>query len=83
MRRSDARGICGVGTDLLGADLTQSYEYGVQGSMPGTYVAFAAQVRTPRQDMPKYSPQFLSEQDMADIYAFVRSIPAPSAAWVC
>ena len=28
--------------DLLGADLTKSYEYGVEGSMPGTYVAFAA-----------------------------------------
>lgn len=28
--------------DLLGADLTRSYEYGVDGSQPGTYVAFAA-----------------------------------------
>lgn len=28
--------------DLLGADLTKSYEYGVDRSMPGTYVAFAA-----------------------------------------
>jgi hypothetical protein len=32
----------GEAADLLGADLTQSYEYGVEGSMPGTYVAFAA-----------------------------------------
>ena len=31
-----------VTVDLLGADLTKSYEYGVDGSMPGTYVAFAA-----------------------------------------
>lgn len=28
--------------DLLGADLTEAYKYGIQGSMPGTYVAFAA-----------------------------------------
>ena len=32
----------GVKVDLLGADLTKSYEYGVEGSLPGTYVAFAA-----------------------------------------
>ncbi|MGH9276647.1 MAG: hypothetical protein ACRD12_00840, partial [Acidimicrobiales bacterium] len=28
--------------DLLGADLTESYQYGIEGSLPGTYVAFAA-----------------------------------------
>ena len=32
----------GEAADLLGADLTRSYEYGVDGSQPGTYVAFAA-----------------------------------------
>ncbi|MGH9222398.1 MAG: hypothetical protein ACRD2W_01030 [Acidimicrobiales bacterium] len=28
--------------DLLGADLTHSCQYGIEGSLPGTYVAFAA-----------------------------------------
>lgn len=32
----------GASVDLLGADLTEAYKYGVQGSVPGTYVAFAA-----------------------------------------
>lgn len=32
----------GASVDLLGADLTDAYKYGVEGSMPGTYVAFAA-----------------------------------------
>lgn len=32
----------GKSVDLLGADLTEAYKYGVQGSVPGTYVAFAA-----------------------------------------
>lgn len=32
----------GASVDLLGADLTEAYKYGIQGSMPGTYVAFAA-----------------------------------------
>jgi hypothetical protein len=32
----------GAKVDLLGADLTHAYQYGVEGSMPGTYVAFAA-----------------------------------------
>ena len=32
----------GPAVDLLGADLAEAYKYGVQGSVPGTYVAFAA-----------------------------------------
>ncbi|MFI5266511.1 MAG: c-type cytochrome [Chloroflexota bacterium] len=40
------------------------------------FVAFQAQVRTPRQDMPKYTVQFLSDQDLADIYAYLQSVPA-------
>jgi hypothetical protein len=32
----------GASVDLLGADLTEAYKYGIQGSTPGTYVAFAA-----------------------------------------
>jgi hypothetical protein len=32
----------GASVDLLGADLTHAYQMGVEGSLPGTYVAFAA-----------------------------------------
>lgn len=32
----------GRSVDLLGADLAEAYQYGIQGSVPGTYVAFAA-----------------------------------------
>ena len=44
---------------------------------PLPYAAFQAQVRAPRQDMPHYSVDQLSDQDLADIYAYVQSIPRP------
>ena len=37
------------------------------------YEAFAQQVRRPRQSMPRYPKEFLADQDMADIYAYVAS----------
>ncbi|HSE89835.1 MAG TPA: cytochrome c [Candidatus Binatia bacterium] len=43
------------------------------------YPAFALQVRMPRLDMPPYRQQFLSDQDIADIYAYLLTIK-PSAA---
>jgi cytochrome c553 len=66
----ECHGYAGQGAQATGPKLTPS---------PLPYVAFAAQVRTPRQDMPKYPVQTLSEQDLADIYAFIQSIPAPPA----
>ncbi len=42
------------------------------------YAAFETQVRAPRQDMPAYRKPFLSDQDLADIYAYLLSIK-PSA----
>jgi mono/diheme cytochrome c family protein len=47
---------------------------------PFPYVAFAFQVRTPRQDMPPYRREFLSDQDLADIYAYLLSIKPDKAA---
>jgi mono/diheme cytochrome c family protein len=45
---------------------------------PIPFAAFQLQVRQPRQDMPRFGPQFLSDQDLADIYAYVQSIqPGP------
>jgi len=36
---------------------------------------FAAQLREPANDMPAYSKALLSDQDIADIYAYVESLP--------
>jgi mono/diheme cytochrome c family protein len=47
---------------------------------PFPWVAFAQQVRKPRQLMPPYSAKTLPDQDLADIYAYVRSIKAGPAA---
>jgi mono/diheme cytochrome c family protein len=35
---------------------------------------FVQQVRHPRESMPRYSVQHVSEQDLADIYAYVSSM---------
>ena len=43
---------------------------------PIDFAAFQQQVRQPRQDMPRFAPQFLSDADLADIYAYLQSIPA-------
>ena len=34
------------------------------------------QLRQPRSVMPRYAPQFVSDQDVADIYAYLASVPA-------
>lgn len=47
---------------------------------PFPWAGFEFQVRTPRQDMPAYRKQHLSDQDLADIYAYMRSIKASSSA---
>ena len=45
------------------------------------WVAFSMQTRTPRQDMPAYRKDHLSDQDLADIYAYLGSVkPSPAAA---
>jgi mono/diheme cytochrome c family protein len=47
---------------------------------PLAWVAFARQVRTPRQAMPPYTAKNLPDQDLADVYAYVLSIkPGPQA----
>ena len=35
--------------------------------------AFAQQVRRPRETMPRYPAEFVSDQELADIYAYVAS----------
>jgi mono/diheme cytochrome c family protein len=41
---------------------------------------FQVQVRHPRSVMPRYAREFVSDQDLADIYAYLASMkPGPSA----
>jgi len=42
---------------------------------PLPYEAFAAQVRRPVNAMPPYTTVVLSEQDLADIYAYLVTVP--------
>jgi len=42
---------------------------------PISYAAFVKQVRTPRLSMPPYDAKLLSDQDVADIYAFLAAQP--------
>lgn len=47
---------------------------------PLPYLAFALQVRTPRLDMPAYRREFVSDQELADIYSYLSSMkPSPPA----
>jgi mono/diheme cytochrome c family protein len=46
---------------------------------PAPYVAFAHQLRQPRARMPAYSLQLASDQDVADIYAYLLTIPKARA----
>ena len=41
---------------------------------------FEMQVRHPRSVMPRYSQQFVSDQDLADIYAYLASMKAGKTA---
>jgi mono/diheme cytochrome c family protein len=43
---------------------------------PFPFIAFEMQLRTPRGVMPRFPKQFVSDQELADIYQYVASIPA-------
>jgi mono/diheme cytochrome c family protein len=47
------------------------------GPNPLPFAAFTLQLRTPRNVMPPYTVKVLSDSDVADIYAFVQSLPQP------
>ena len=42
------------------------------------YEGLVGQTRNPSNDMPGYSAQVLPDQALADIYAYVQSLPGPS-----
>jgi mono/diheme cytochrome c family protein len=44
---------------------------------PIAYPAFTHQLRSPARQMPPYANTVLSDQEVADIYAFLRSRPEP------
>src|SRR5215813_14424161 len=47
---------------------------------PVSFATFQAQLRTPRQDMPPYRKEFVSDQELADMYAYLLSVkPSPAA----
>jgi mono/diheme cytochrome c family protein len=43
------------------------------------YAAFIQQLRTPQNAMPPYEPAILSNANAANIYAFLKSVPAPKS----
>jgi mono/diheme cytochrome c family protein len=50
------------------------------GPPASAFAAFEAWVRRPRGEMPPYTRAVLSDADLADIYAFLRTRPRPAAA---
>jgi mono/diheme cytochrome c family protein len=43
------------------------------------YDAFIAQLRTPMNEMPPFEAKVVPDKDAADIYAYLKSIPAPQS----
>jgi mono/diheme cytochrome c family protein len=46
---------------------------------PLPFRTFVTYVRSPRGDMPPYTAKVMSEQDLADVHAYLRSRPRPAA----
>lgn len=44
---------------------------------PIAFQRFVGIVYDPIDLMPRYSPEYVSEQDLRDIYAYLQSVPAP------
>lgn len=47
---------------------------------PLPFGVFSRYVRKPTGDMPPYTAKVVTEQDLTDIYAFLKGIPPPPAA---
>jgi ubiquinol-cytochrome c reductase cytochrome c subunit len=46
---------------------------------PLPFDAFSKYVRKPTADMPPYTAKVVTDQDLADIYAFLATIPQPAS----
>jgi ubiquinol-cytochrome c reductase cytochrome c subunit len=64
-------GYLGQGAAATGARLAPN---------PISFAAFSKYVRQPTGQMPPYTAKVVKDQDLADIFAFLRSVPAPPAA---
>ena len=65
----------------------QCHGYAAQGGpgarlapRPIAFAAFSRYVRRPADQMPPYTSKVVSDQELADIYAFLLTIPQPPAA---
>jgi ubiquinol-cytochrome c reductase cytochrome c subunit len=47
------------------------------GPNPIPFRAFSAYLRAPKGEMPPYTEKVMSDQDVADVYAFLRALPPP------
>ena len=47
---------------------------------PVPFAVFSRYVRKPAGEMPPYTSKVVSDQELADIYAFLQTIPIPPAA---
>ena len=47
------------------------------GPNPVPFAAFLYQLRSPRNEMPPYTAKVLPDSEVADIYAFLQSLPQP------
>ena len=47
---------------------------------PLAFAAFSSYVRAPKDQMPPYTSKVVSDKELADIYAFLQTIPQPPAA---
>ena len=78
------------GKKLFAADgCYQCHGYEAQGATPTgprlgprpiAFVQFSKYVRQPTGQMPPYTIKSIPDKDLADIYAFLQSLPAPPAA---
>jgi len=78
------------GKKLFAADgCYQCHGYEAQGAAPTgprlgpkpiAFVQFQKYVRQPTGQMPPYTAKSIPDKDLADIYAFLQSLPAPPAA---
>jgi mono/diheme cytochrome c family protein len=50
------------------------------GPRPLSWAAFSRYVRQPTDQMPPYTAKVVSDQELADVYAFLQAIPVPPAA---
>jgi mono/diheme cytochrome c family protein len=87
--QAPASGDAKAGRKLFAADgCYQCHGYEAQGAAPTgprlgpkpiAFAQFQKYVRSPTGQMPPYTAKSIPDRDLADIYAFLQSLPAPPA----